>query len=274
MKKQKAVVTSQVKIPATSETMGITTYTATINFNGKTYTATKDVQDIPLIKPEDNVENVIVDNDLTDVPESLMNTEFNTVEKIERAMSEIVLKDLGVENYNSDAKTLLYDVTLMITENGVSRPATKEELEARGGITVVIPYPTGTNKTDYDFTVAHMLTIDMGGMRVGNIEIPDITFTDDGLEVTLMGLSPVMVGYKKKVSVPGSSEPSKPVAPNKPTEQTEPTVSTAINANTGEQAPKTSDEGKVILWVILGIISLGGVVMLTITRKSKKDNIQ
>ncbi len=89
-----------------------------------------------------------------------------------------------------------------------------------------------------------------------------------------MGLSPVMVGYKKKVSVPGSSEPSKPVAPNKPTEQTEPTVSTAINANTGEQAPKTSDEGKVILWVILGIISLGGVVMLTITRKSKKDNIQ
>ncbi len=274
VKKQKAVVTSQVKIPATSETMGITTYTATINFNGKTYTATKDVQDIPLIKPEDNVENVIVDNDLTDVPESLMNTEFNTVEKIEKAMSEIVLKDLGVENYNSDAKTLLYDVTLMITENGVSRPATKEELEARGGITVVIPYPTGTNKTDYDFTVAHMLTIDMGGMRVGNIEIPDITFTDDGLEVTLMGLSPVMVGYKKKVSVPGSSEPSKPVAPNKPTEQTEPTVSTAINANTGEQAPKTSDEGKVILWVILGIISLGGVVMLTITRKSKKDNIQ
>lgn len=43
--------------------------------------------------------------------------------------------------------------------------------------------------------------------------------------------------------------------------------STEINANTGEYAPRTSDEGKTILRVILGIISLGGVVMLTIIRK-------
>lgn len=277
--KQKAVITSEVKIPATSETMGITTYIATINFNGKTYTATKDVQDIPVIKPGDIVENVIVSNGLTDVPESLMNTEFNTVEKIEKVMLAVVLKDLGAGNHNGDVKTFLYDVTLRITENGVSRPATKEEIEARGGITVVIPYPTGTNKTDYDFSVAHMLTMDMGGMGVGNIETPGITFTDDGLKVTLMGLSPVMVGYQKRESAHEPSEPSKPVDPNKPTEpsesvdpnkpteQTGPTVSTKINANTGEYAPRTSDEGKTILRVILGIISLGGVVMLTIIRK-------
>lgn len=44
-----AKVTSVVKTPATCTDKGVTTYTATVNFNNKTYTDTKDVADIPLI---------------------------------------------------------------------------------------------------------------------------------------------------------------------------------------------------------------------------------
>lgn len=40
-------VTSAVKTPATCTETGITTYTATVEFNGQTYTDTKDVADIP-----------------------------------------------------------------------------------------------------------------------------------------------------------------------------------------------------------------------------------
>ena len=40
-------VTSAVKTPATCTEKGVTTYTATVEFNGKTYTDTKDVADIP-----------------------------------------------------------------------------------------------------------------------------------------------------------------------------------------------------------------------------------
>ncbi|QUN12726.1 LPXTG cell wall anchor domain-containing protein [Clostridium sp. C1] len=40
-------VTSAVKMPATCTEKGVTTYTATVEFNGKTYTDTKDVADIP-----------------------------------------------------------------------------------------------------------------------------------------------------------------------------------------------------------------------------------
>ena len=42
-------VTSAVKTPATCTEKGVTTYTATVAFNGETYTATKDVADIPAI---------------------------------------------------------------------------------------------------------------------------------------------------------------------------------------------------------------------------------
>ena len=42
-----AAVTSAVKAPAACTEAGVTTYTATVEFNGKTYTSTKDVTDIP-----------------------------------------------------------------------------------------------------------------------------------------------------------------------------------------------------------------------------------
>ena len=42
-----AAVTSAVKTPATCTEAGVTTYTATVEFDGKTYTDTKDVADIP-----------------------------------------------------------------------------------------------------------------------------------------------------------------------------------------------------------------------------------
>ncbi len=41
-----ATVTDTVKTPATCTEVGVTTYTATVTFDGKTYTATKDITDI------------------------------------------------------------------------------------------------------------------------------------------------------------------------------------------------------------------------------------
>lgn len=45
----KVTVTSAEKTPATCTEAGVTTYTATVEFNGKTHTDTKDVADIPAI---------------------------------------------------------------------------------------------------------------------------------------------------------------------------------------------------------------------------------
>ena len=43
----KVIVTSAEKTPGTCTETGVTTYTATVEFNGQTYTDTKDVADIP-----------------------------------------------------------------------------------------------------------------------------------------------------------------------------------------------------------------------------------
>lgn len=48
-KTPKVTVTSAEKAPATCTEAGVTTYTATVEFNGQTYTDTKDVADIPAI---------------------------------------------------------------------------------------------------------------------------------------------------------------------------------------------------------------------------------
>lgn len=45
----KVIVTSAEKTPGTCTETGVTTYTATVEFNGQTYTDTKDVADIPAI---------------------------------------------------------------------------------------------------------------------------------------------------------------------------------------------------------------------------------
>ena len=259
-----AKVTSQVKTPATKETMGITTYMASVEFAGKIYSVSEDMQDIPKVKPAETVEKVETQQ-LTETPESLKDTPYNTVEKIEKAMEEVVLQKIKEHNTGNEQKTITYDAVLMITENGVTRPATKEEVEARGGITIVIPYPAGTNRTDFVFTVAHMLTVDMAGMRAGDIETPQIMLTDAGLKVTLKGLSPVMVGYSKKAAPTEPTVPETTVPETTVPETTVPETTVPAKPNT----PETGDEAPMMLWFLLGLVSACGVTVTALLRKKK-----
>ena len=49
VEKRQALVTNKIKHPATCTADGVTTYTATVNFEGKQYAETKDVADIPMV---------------------------------------------------------------------------------------------------------------------------------------------------------------------------------------------------------------------------------
>lgn len=76
------------------------------------------------------------------------------------------------------------------------------DVEINAGVTehavlVSLPYPEGTNAEDYDFVVAHLM---MSGERAGEIEYPAVTETEDGLQFTLTGLSPVMMAWKAEVN--------------------------------------------------------------------------
>ena len=97
------------------------------------------------------------------------------------------------------ADTRLLDVTLMIpaTVNNTTvwTPATKENFPKNGRITVLLPYPDGTGMEGYDFVVTHMLATDDFG-TAGSVESPKVKETVNGLQVTVAGLSPVLIGWK------------------------------------------------------------------------------
>ena len=69
--------------------------------------------------------------------------------------------------------------------------ATEENFPA-GGLTVTLPYPSGTGKDSHKFVVSHMFTT---GNKAGTTETPSVTKTADGIQFTVTGLSPVSVAW-------------------------------------------------------------------------------
>ena len=80
--------------------------------------------------------------------------------------------------------TFLFDVALQVSFDGGKtwQPATEENFPAEG-LQVMLPYPAGTNRKDFDFAVSHMFTITSTrlGTTVGGIETPVVTKTEDGV---------------------------------------------------------------------------------------------
>ena len=76
-------------------------------------------------------------------------------------------------------QTVFKNVELMISHDGGKTwvKATKDTFP-KGGITVELDYPEGTNGRQYRFAVAHMLTVDMNGRKAGEIEKPEVVLTE------------------------------------------------------------------------------------------------
>lgn len=132
---------------------------------------------------------------LTAVPDGLKDTPFATVPAIEAELSRVLLTD----GYTA-GKVAFYDVTLQYsTDGGVSWVNATADNFPASGITVTLPYPNGTGKELQDFAVSHMFTVTSSrlGTVAGGTEKPAAVKTDDGIRVTLRGLSPVAVAWKE-----------------------------------------------------------------------------
>ena len=132
---------------------------------------------------------------LTAVPDGLKDTSFATVPAIEAELSRVLLTD----GYTT-GKMAFYDVTLQYsTDGGVSWVNATADNFPASGITVTLPYPDGTGKELQDFAVSHMFTVTSArlGTVAGGTETPAAVKTDDGIRVTLRGLSPVAVAWKE-----------------------------------------------------------------------------
>ena len=178
-----------------------------------------------------DVSSVVADNDKLNTPEKVKSTLQLEIGRTNNAITE--------EN------TVMMEVTLTVTENGVSRPATKDDLTG-GRITVLLPYPSEVagDYRSYSFTVAHLVTMAGCGKDVGTVEFPAAVMTENGLLVTLTGLSPVAVSYTERSSGGGGT-----VVVEKPT------------------SSNTADDSQMTIWMGSALLAAAAVVVLTQKKK-------
>ena len=180
-----------------------------------------------------DVSSVVADNDKLNTPEKVKSTLQLEISRTNNAITE--------EN------TVMMEVTLTVTENGVSRPATKDDLTG-GRITVLLPYPSEVagDYRSYSFTVAHLVTMAGCGKDVGTVEFPAAVMTENGLLVTLTGLSPVAISYTERSSSGGGSGSITVVKPT---------------------SSNTADDSQMTIWMGSAILAAAAVVVLTQKKK-------
>ena len=154
-----------------------------------------------------NVKTKTETKDLNAVPAAL-DDKCQTLEALKKDMLlNLVVAGKAAQMEN----TVFYDVELMVsTDDGKTWVPAAEENFPVGGITAILPYPTGTSAQTHNFAAAHMFTLSSGllGTVAGEIEYPAVTADADGLHVQLNGLSPVAIAYEPIRPQP-TKDPSK-----------------------------------------------------------------
>ncbi len=135
-----------------------------------------------------------VESSITQVPDSFQNKEhLKTPGKIEQGMKlKIREKDSGI----AEKDIAVYDVELLVNINGAGwEKVTKDNFPSEG-LTMTLPYPSGTGENTHDFMVTHMFTEDMNGFLAGDVEYPAADKTEKGITFKVNGLSPIALGWK------------------------------------------------------------------------------
>ena len=147
---------------------------------------------VELVAVTAQTEERIVKNDLAEVPVGLANDpELDTVAEIKDAQKRVLDLLLGHDPQNNIAH---YDVKLQFSPDGGKTwvDATEENFP-EAGLTVTLPYPSGTGKDSHRFVVSHMFTT---GSKAGTTETPAVTKTATGIRFKVTGLSPVSVAWE------------------------------------------------------------------------------
>ncbi|MCC8044920.1 MAG: CAP domain-containing protein, partial [Clostridiales bacterium] len=134
---------------------------------------------------------LVVVRSVESVSDDLVSAGMDSVETLKSALLQIMVSQVSEA---SEETIAYYDVELLVQLDGEWVVADEEHFPEEG-ITVTLAYPSGTGKTGYSFTVVHMFSKNALGKTAGEYEFPELTLTDDGIQMTLTGLSPVAVSW-------------------------------------------------------------------------------
>ena len=214
------------------------------------------------------------------ITEGLKAAGVETTEQVKEKLLACVLQNEGYTAENTD----LFEVTLRVSkDDGYTwGDVSADSFPESGEVRVTLPYPKGAPKDTpkENYKVYHMFTQDVNGHKAGEIEACPVEKIDEGLVVTLHGLSPVMVAWKpvdeaaEPTAAPSTEPTSAPSA--EPTAQPKPTAAPSAEPTAAptEQpagdAPKTGDNGVHVLWIAAVLLS-GGAMTALVWAKRKKQ---
>jgi uncharacterized repeat protein (TIGR02543 family) len=154
---------------------------------------------------KDSEQAKITIDGVSEVPETLVNAGLRTVEEIQEKLEQVLQEQTqtNVTGSESSENQAIYEVALMVSKDSGKTwsLATKENFPADGKLTVVLPYPEGTDSS-YVFTAVHMFTTDYFGNTPGDTEVLTTTNTQEGVQVTVTGLSPIALAWTEAPEYP------------------------------------------------------------------------
>lgn len=178
---------------------------------------------------------ITVSNDLTGMSE----------DEIIAALSTAITKDGGGYNYQNIA---FYNIRVKVSyDNGQNYDYATADNFPEEGVKIIMPYPEGTDKDNYNFRIAHMYSQNSERLNVtaGDIEMPAPTKTAEGLEFTIHGTSPLAIGWVASAAnndPNGGTDPNNPDDPNNPNGGTDGnTNGTDVNGNPAASAAAGGD---------------------------------
>ena len=159
----------------------------------------------------------------------------------------------------AETNIVTYDVELMINVNGAGwKKATVDNFPS-SGLTITLPYPSGTGRNTHNFVVAHMFTSDMNGFRAGDVEHPKVTKTKDGIMFKVYGLSPISIGWKEAKRSSSSSGSGGSSSAN--------TAAAPVSAVSNVNSAPTGDSSPIMLYTFFILTSLAVLTELFVRRK-------
>lgn len=149
-----------------------------------------------------------------------------------------------------------YEISLGVSkDNGKTYTTANADAMPAAGVSVVIPYPTGTKAEGYDFMVLHLLS-------GGSVEKLNPKETTAGLEVTAKSLSPFAVVYK--------TTKTEEVAPVSNSSQNE-SAPSASDSSAVVMSPKTGESSNMIAPIAIAIfLGIGAYILVRTGRLRRK----
>lgn len=136
------------------------------------------------IELTDNLKNITGADSVEELKTFMENKLLNS-DEAKKILSGIDMADMQV-----------VDIVVQVKDGNTWNSIDGDKLPD-GGVDILIPYPEGIDKDNYDFIIGHLITSNVNGAASGTMEFFEPEKTADGLKIHITSASPFIIGWKQ-----------------------------------------------------------------------------